>query len=197
MIHGIQGIGCLAGPVLAAAVVLDHEEVNWIDGLNDSKRLNSTKREALSEIMESTNYIHIGIGVVEVGEIDSTNILAASLRAMEKAVEQLRSTIQPDALLVDGRNKLKTSLIQSSIVGGDHQIASIAAASIVAKVARDKLMMELDKTWPQYGFAKNKGYPTARHLEALASHGECPIHRKSFKPVKQVIARRMQALELS
>lgn len=177
------GRGPLVGSVIAAAVILDPN--NPIEGLNDSKKLTEKKREKLFiEIKEKA--LAWAIAEASAAEIDEINILQASLLAMRRAVEQLK--IQPDHLLVDG-NKVPQGLTMScdAIVGGDALHAEISAASILAKVTRDHDMVALDAKYPQYGFAKHKGYPTKAHFEAIALHGVIDEHRRSFGPVRKVI----------
>jgi ribonuclease HII len=172
------GRGPLAGPVIAAAVVLDPSRIP--KGLNDSKQLNEAKREALFEaIMTSAS---VGIGVVEAGVIDRINILQATLLAMRQAVMQLAQ--QPHLALVDGNRKPPLSCDVETIIKGDGKCASIAAASIIAKVTRDRMMLVLDAQYPLYGFSNHKGYGTKAHLAAIAAHGPCPLHRRSFAPLK-------------
>ena len=174
------GRGPLAGAVVAAAVILDPN--NWIEGLADSKALSEKKREAL-DIEIRTKALSWSLGRAEVEEIDQINILQASLLAMKRAVEGL--TIQPHHLKIDGNKSIHMDISMETIVKGDSKVASISAASIIAKVARDKEMIELDKQYPEYGFAKHKGYPTKAHKEALIKYGVLSDHRKSFKPVKE------------
>lgn len=175
------GRGPLAGPVVAAAVILPENCI--LEGVNDSKKLSPRQREmVLKRILE--NAVDVSIGEVLPEEIDRINILQASWQAMRKALSGLKT--HPDYVLVDGW-AIPGVPNQKGVVKGDAKCISIAAASIVAKVTRDKIMEELDKHWPVYGFAKHKGYPTKQHLEALNLYGPCPIHRKSFKPVSQVI----------
>ena len=177
MIAGVDevGRGCLAGPVLAASVILR----NPIKGLMDSKKLSSKKREDLSlKIMKNSFF---AIGVADNNEIDEINILEASLLAMQRSLEKL--DVKPKKVLVDGAHIFATSIEIESIVGGDNLIPSISAASIVAKVYRDKLMTEYNKEFPNYGFEKHKGYPTKFHKEMLVKFGLTRIHRRSFKGV--------------
>ena len=171
------GRGPWAGPVVAAAVVLD--PLNIPLGLNDSKKLTVVKREVLfSPIMASA---HVGVGIVEAVEIDRINILQATYRAMKLAIGNL--TQQPCLALVDGNCAPPLSIRVQTIIGGDGISLSIAAASIIAKVTRDRIMQDLHKQYPQYGFASHKGYGTAAHLSALQQHGPCSVHRMSFKPI--------------
>lgn len=177
------GRGPLVGSVVAAAVILDSN--NPIAGLNDSKKLSEKKREQLFvEIQEKA--IAWAIAEASPAEIDEYNILQASLLAMRRAVEKLK--VQPEHVLVDG-NKVPQGLSMScdAIVGGDALHAEISAASILAKVTRDHQMVELDRQYPQFGFAKHKGYPTKAHFEAIAAHGVIDQHRRSFGPVKKAL----------
>ncbi|AUC07459.1 MULTISPECIES: ribonuclease HII [Acinetobacter] len=186
------GRGPLVGSVVAAAVILDPN--NPIEGLNDSKKLTEKKREKLFiEIQEKA--LAWAIAEASAAEIDEHNILQASLLAMRRAVEAL--LIQPEHVLVDG-NKVPQGLCMScdAVVGGDALHAEISAASILAKVTRDHQMIEMDQKHPQFGFAKHKGYPTKAHFEAIALHGVIDEHRRSFGPVKKVIAALQQGVEL-
>ena len=175
------GRGCLAGCVVAAAVILDFSKP-IPEGLNDSKKLSAKKRESLdSQIKE--NALSYAIAQVEADEIDKINILEATKKAMRLAIEKLDPSA--DFLLIDAV-QLKTLFIpQKAIIHGDAISASIAAASIIAKNYRDSLMQQLDKVYPEYGFAKHVGYGTKAHFEALREHGACEIHRKSFRGVIQ------------
>lgn len=176
------GRGPLAGPVVAAAVILD--PAHPIAGLNDSKKLSETRREWLDvEIRQRA--LAWSIGRAEVDEIDAINILQASLLAMQRAVAGL--VTRPGLALVDGNRVPVLDCPARAIVGGDASEACISAASIIAKVARDREMVELDREHPGYGFAKHKGYPTRMHLEALREHGISPVHRRSFGPVRRLI----------
>ncbi len=169
------GRGPLAGPVYAAAVILPAG--CEIKGINDSKKLSEQKRNALFDIITQTAVArHIASASVE--EIDEINILQATFLAMRRAVEGLK--VVPDTVLVDGNMVPPLKLPARAIVKGDSLSASIAAASVLAKVSRDRYMLELDKRYPQYGFAFHKGYGTKLHYEALAEHGISPVHRKSF-----------------
>ena len=175
------GRGPLAGPVVAAAVILP---AGWDDpGVDDSKRLSASVRQRLAGQIRATA-LAWGLGLVEPGEIDRLNIHQASLLAMRRAVADLGR--QPDFLLVDGRFPTGLSLPQRAVVGGDGAVVCIAAASILAKVHRDRLMAGWHQEWPAYNFAANKGYGTAEHRLALQVHGPCPLHRKSFMPVAQL-----------
>jgi len=172
------GRGPLAGPVVAAAVVLP--EGLDLPGVKDSKQLSLARREACcAEILACAR--DVGIGLVEAPEIDRINILEATFRAMILAVQNLQSP--PDFLLIDGPYKLSLSISQEGIPKGDQRSLSVAAASIVAKVHRDRLMSDFHHLYPEYGFARNKGYGTAEHVAALQQHGPCPLHRISFRRV--------------
>lgn len=176
------GRGPLAGPVFAAAVILNPQ--HQIFGLADSKQLTAKRREYLYERICAES-LAWAIGEASVEEIDTINILQASLLAMQRAVEKI--TPPPQLALVDG-NKCPTLLCSvKAIVGGDRSIPCISAASIIAKVARDRKMLELDQQFPGYGFAIHKGYPTAVHLRNLEKFGPCPIHRQTFGPVKRLL----------
>ena len=180
------GRGPLAGSVYAAAVILDIN--NLIYGLADSKKLSEKKREFLSgEIKEKA--LAWGIASCSCQEIDAINILQASLLAMARAIDAMQAqfNITPDLVQVDGNKCPEISLPCEAIVKGDSKVQAISAASILAKVARDAELYELDKIYPQYGFSKHKGYPTAAHLLALRAHGICPQHRLSYAPVKALI----------
>lgn len=176
------GRGPLAGAVVAAAVILDPE--NWITGLADSKVLSEKKRNELDVVIRE-KALAWSLGRAEVEEIDEINILQASLLAMKRAVEGL--SVTPDYLKIDGNKPIKMEVSMETIVKGDSKVASISAASIIAKVARDKEMVELDSQYPEYGFASHKGYPTKAHREALIKYGALRCHRKSFKPVRDVL----------
>lgn len=178
------GRGPLAGPVIAAAVILHPDRP--IDGLADSKALSPRRREKLAqEIREKS--LAWSLGRAETDEIDSMNILQASLLAMKRAIEGL--SCQPAEVLVDGNQLPSLSYPARAIVGGDASVPVIGAASILAKVVRDTEMIELDAIYPQYGFSQHKGYPTPVHLAALREYGVCPIHRRSFAPVKRCLIR--------
>ncbi len=176
------GRGPLAGPVVAAAVILD--DARPIEGLADSKALSASRREELSAlIMERA--LCWALGRAEVEEIDRLNILQASLLAMQRAVEALSH--QPELALVDGNRAPRLSCPVTTVIRGDATVPAISAASILAKVARDAEMCELDRRYPGYGFAVHKGYPTRAHREALREHGASPIHRCSFGPVREAM----------
>ena len=172
------GRGPLAGPVVAAAVILPKEcEIN---GLNDSKKLSHQKREILYHQIKAVA-VSIGVGIIEPDEIDRINILRAALLAMEIAVKKLNP--KPDFLLIDGNIRTSLLIPQQAVIGGDSTCNSIAAASIIAKVARDLIMYDYHNIHPEYNFKKHKGYPTKEHYEALRKFGPCPIHRKTFRGV--------------
>ncbi|MEW6264718.1 MAG: ribonuclease HII [Thermodesulfobacteriota bacterium] len=172
------GRGPLAGPVVAAAVILDQDQD--YPGVKDSKRLSPIERETAFWLLWKKSRA-IGLGLVDQAEIDRTNILTAALRAMAQAAAQIVPS--PDFLLVDGPFPAPLDLRQRPIPHGDGLILSIGAASIVAKVVRDRLMTAYDRLYPGYGFAGHKGYATPEHLQALVQNGPCPLHRRSFRPV--------------
>lgn len=174
------GRGPLAGPVVAAAVVFP--PIRTVNGVKDSKVLSAEQREKALSLIQKRAW-GIGVGVVEAGEIDRINILQASLKAMELAVMTLGQA--PDFLFIDGLHCLNLSAKQQAIPKGDRRCLSIAAASIVAKVTRDRLMMTYHQEYPEYNFARHKGYGTREHLEAIRKYGCCPIHRQSFRTIYQ------------
>jgi len=175
------GRGPWAGCVVAGAVILDAKNIPA--GLNDSKKLNAVKRELLyAEIMAKAK---TGIGVASVEEIDKLNILEATKLAMQRAVENLGVT--PDLALIDGNKAPKLSCQTQTIIGGDAKSLSIAAASIIAKVTRDKMMCELAEKYPEYGWERNAGYGTKIHQQALAKHGVTEHHRRSYKPIRELL----------
>lgn len=177
------GRGPLAGSVVAAAVILD--PARPIAGLNDSKKLSAAKREALApEIREKA--LAWCVAEASVAEIDRLNILHATMLAMQRAVAGL--AVVPLRALVDGNRCPKLAVSAEAVVKGDGKVACIAAASILAKTARDEAMLDLHRQYPQYGFDRHMGYPTADHLERLRQHGPSPIHRRSFGPVKLLLA---------
>ena len=178
------GRGPLAGPVVSAAVVLPMDLED--SGINDSKKLTPKKRDLLHDFIQE-NAVSVSVGVAEVREIDRINILQASLLSMERAVSGL--TVPSDYLLIDGKFTLSLSVAQEAVVKGDSRSISIAAASIVAKVTRDRIMEALHSAYPVYGFDRHKGYSTKAHIEALYKFGPCEIHRRSFNPVKTLIGR--------
>jgi ribonuclease HII len=177
------GRGPLAGPVFAAAVILDDRSP--IRGLADSKRLTARSREALADEIRAKALCQ-AVAWADTPEIDRLNILHASLLAMRRAVERLR--ILPALVLADGNRRPPVEMACETVVKGDATVAEIAAASILAKVARDRWCDELDARFPGYGFAEHKGYPTASHLARLRELGPCPEHRRSFRPVAELLA---------
>ena len=182
LIAGVDeaGRGPLAGPVVAAAVILDPDR--RLRGLRDSKVLTPVERERLA-IKIRANAIAWAVGFADVGEIDTLNILRASLLAMRRAVHALAVT--PTEALVDGNQCPELDCPVYAIIKGDRDIASISAASIIAKTTRDAMLVELDRVYPVYGFAQHKGYSTREHIAALNRHGPCPAHRRFFAPVAQ------------
>lgn len=185
------GRGCLAGPVVAAAVILP--ERHRIRGIRDSKVLPRTRREALYEqILDRAE--GVGVGCVEVEVIDRINILQATKLAMREAVGRLPES--PDHLLIDALRLRDVDLPQRPIIDGDAISASIAAASIVAKVTRDRICDEMDSDYPAYGFRRHKGYATRRHVDALVAEGPCAWHRRSFAPIKLLLAGEQLPLDL-
>ena len=181
------GRGPLAGPVVAAAAILPPRWAQSglpaeLAGLNDSKQLTEAQREKYFEFLTRCAEIEFGIALVDAGVIDEINILQATHRAMNDALGQL-SPLPPHAL-VDGRPVKTLRVPQTAIVKGDARSYSIAAASVLAKVTRDRRMLAYHAEWPEYGFAEHKGYGTAKHLAAIATHGACPIHRMTFAPLK-------------
>jgi len=181
------GRGPLAGPVVAAAVILP---ISWIrDGLprpfqslNDSKKLSGAQREGFFQSLRETPGVEYGIAMIDAATVDAINILQATHRAMNQSLQSLAPI--PDHALVDGNRVPSLIIPQTALVKGDSRSYSIAAASVLAKVTRDRWMDEADRQWPEYGFAQHKGYPTAEHIEALREHGPCPIHRRSFAPLR-------------
>ena len=173
------GRGPLAGPVVSAAVILPDSFP--VSGINDSKKLTPKKRASLFEEIYK-HAVAVGIGIVGPSEIDRRNILEASRFSMSLSVENL--ALKPDYLLIDGTFQIASSLPQEAIPKGDTLSISIAAASIIAKVTRDRMMAKYHQEYPQFGFAQHKGYPTKAHKAAIKQYGCCPIHRKSFKGVK-------------
>jgi ribonuclease HII len=170
------GRGPLAGPVVAGAVII--KDAGFIERIDDSKKLTQRMRErAYIDIMKRCD---VGVGIAGVGEIDRLNILNATLLAMKRAIDELEK--EPDYLLIDGKMDIPVPQKRAYLISGEAQSASIACASIIAKVFRDKLMEEEDKRFPRYGFGRNKGYGTRQHMEAIKEYGLSPIHRKSFGP---------------
>ena len=184
LIAGVDevGRGPLAGPVVAAAVILPKN--CKIKGLNDSKKIPKKKHEEIFQAVKE-NALAIGIGIMDNHVIDQVNIYEATKLAMKEAISKL--DLQPEHLLIDAM-KLDLPITQTSIIKGDANSLSIAAASIIAKVTRDKIMANYDKEFPGYDFSQNAGYGTTKHLEGLEKHGVTPIHRKSFEPIKTLVA---------
>ena len=178
------GRGPLAGPVFAAAVILD--DMSPISGLADSKKLSPKKRDLLYDIIKA-RALCFSVAMASVHEIDQLNILQASLLAMQRAVKGLR--LKPMMVLVDGNRLPVLDIRAEAIVKGDSKVASISAASILAKVERDRWCVEIDSHYPLYGFAMHKGYGTSFHLNALKEHGPCALHRSSFAPVAQYLVK--------
>ena len=177
------GRGPLAGPVVAGAVLLPTQVS--LDGLDDSKKLSQKSREKFfPKIIETA--LAYGVGIVSVETIDRINILQAALLAMKQAVENCN--LSADPLLIDGNQRVDHPADQWTIVGGDGKSLSIAAASVLAKVTRDRIMQEYHQNYPEYEFDRHKGYPTQRHRDKLRQFGPCPIHRKTFRGVKEMIA---------
>jgi ribonuclease HII len=182
------GRGPLAGPVVAAAAILPAKWA-WtglpdeLAGLNDSKQLTPLQREKYFAFLTTCGEVEFATARIDSGQIDEINILQATHRAMNEALAKLRPA--PQHALVDGRPVKTLRFPQTAIVQGDARSYSVAAASVLAKVTRDRLMLEFDRQWPVYGFAAHKGYGTAQHFAALAAHGPCPIHRRSFAPLRQ------------
>ena len=175
------GRGPLAGPVVAAAVILPKN--HSIEGLIDSKKLTAKKREKLYK--EITNICDYGIGIVSHRTIDKINVLQATFKAMKVAIQNLKQ--KPDNTLIDGYGLPDQVIKNEGVIGGDNLIECISAASIIAKVTRDELMLKIDDIFPEYGFAKHKGYGTKAHMKNLNIYKACPIHRKTFSPVKKNI----------
>ncbi|NNJ70317.1 MAG: ribonuclease HII [Kiritimatiellales bacterium] len=181
------GRGPLAGPVVAAAVIFDPEYIqaelsSTFGALTDSKAMKEKVREEYFQILESSESVRIGVGLIEAPEIDQLNILKATHKAMGIAADQ----VEADFALVDGLPVKGLPCEHKAIVKGDALSISISAASIIAKVTRDRIMVELDALYPEYGFAGHKGYGTAQHLDALRKHGATPAHRQSFRPVAEL-----------
>ncbi len=181
------GRGPLAGPVVAACVMLNDKSktLKCFKGINDSKKLSEKKREDFYKILTDCKNVKWGIGIVSEKVIDKINILEATKMAMQLAIKDLG--FNADFLLLDGNFKIKSDVPQKSIIKGDQRVISISAASIIAKVTRDKIMEKYDKKYPQYGFGRHKGYPTEFHIKMLQKYGACPIHRKSFRPVTELL----------
>jgi ribonuclease HII len=176
------GRGPWAGPVVAAAVILPKDLL--IEGLNDSKKLTPIKREKLFEII-TKKASGIGVGIVDNNSIDELNILQATHKAMNIALSRLGNDY--DIVLVDGLPVSTITGKQEAIIQGDGKSASIAAASVIAKVTRDRIMNDFSESYPQFGFSRHKGYGTKEHLAALKKYGPCPLHRRSFSPVKDMV----------
>lgn len=186
------GRGPLAGPVYAAAVVLDLGRLDeaWVGGLDDSKKLSPTRREAAAEAIRD-GAIAYSICARDERVIDEINILQATMRAMEEAIADVCEALgtRPDRVFIDGNRPVKIDLPQETVIGGDGRSLHIAAASILAKVARDRLMVDLHERWPEYNFASNKGYGSREHRDAIAVHGPCEAHRLSFGGVREHVER--------
>lgn len=185
------GRGPLAGPVVAAAVIL--RKNNIPQGLNDSKKLSETKRESLLQSIYDAACV--GIGIAEPEEIDRVNILGASMLAMARAASNLSQ--KPIAALIDGNRAPILDVPCQTIVKGDAKSLSIAAASIIAKVTRDRIMADADTRFPSYGFAGHKGYPTQAHRQLLMDHGPCPIHRFSYAPVRESMLKLRRSVDIN
>lgn len=185
------GRGPLAGPVVAAACIL--QETTLLKGINDSKKLLPEERKALFQKIISDPQIDYGIGIIDAAMIDKINILQASMQAMLVAISRLKSA--PDYILVDGNHLPTVQTLGEAIVQGDSRSQSIAAASILAKETRDKIMLAYHQQWPQYNFVGHKGYSTEEHLIAIETYGPCPIHRMTFDPLRTMFAKEKQ-LEL-
>ncbi len=189
------GRGPLAGPVVASAVVFDRsvlekESTGLLNGLTDSKKLSESRREWFYNILKDLAGVEIGVGQCDTGEIDSLNILKATHLAMSRAVNNLLTV--PDYILVDGLPVKGLPCASVSIIHGDGRSLSIAAASVVAKVVRDAYMREQELVYPEYGFAEHKGYGTEMHMQKLLEHGPSPIHRRSFRPVREAAEIRLR-----
>lgn len=169
------GRGPLCGPVVAAAVILPKD--TYIEGVNDSKKLSEKKREKLYEDIQNTA-IAVGVGISDVNVIENVNILNATKLAMVQAINNLQIT--PDYVIVDGNQKIDITIPLDTVIKGDAKSESIACASIIAKVTRDRILLKYDKVYPEYGFSKHKGYGTKLHIEAIKKYGITPIHRPSF-----------------
>ena len=178
MVAGIDeaGRGPLAGPVVAAAVIV--RDTGFVERIDDSKKLTAKKRERA--YIDIINRCDVGIGLADVSEIDHMNILNATLMAMKRAVSELKT--EPDYLLIDGRMNIPIPQKRTYLISGESKSVSIAAASIIAKVFRDKIMMEEDRKYPRYGFCRHKGYGTREHIAAIRELGFSPIHRRTFGP---------------
>lgn len=176
------GRGPIAGPVFAAAVILDPDHA--IAGLKDSKKLSEHRRDDLA--LEIRQYARAwAIAECSIEEIDELNILHASMLAMKRAIESL--SVKPELALIDGNRCPKLAIAAKAIIKGDDKVPAISAASILAKTARDAVMLDLHRQYPEYGFDRHKGYPTAYHLEQLSIHGVSPVHRKTYAPVRKIL----------
>ena len=182
------GRGPLCGPVVAAAVILKPEDK--IEGVNDSKKLSEKKRELLYDVIMQ-KALAVGVGISDVDTIEKVNILNATKIAMKQAIENL--SIKPEFVLIDGNQMIDVDINAQTIISGDAKSESIAAASIIAKVTRDRMLIKWDKDYPEYGFAKHKGYGTKAHIEAIGKYGLTPIHRLSF--LKNILGERECELE--
>lgn len=184
------GRGPLAGPVVASAVLIDaklilEDKSGLFDGIKDSKKLSAKQRERWHKFLTHEKSIKWGVGIVSEKVIDEINILEATKLAMAEAIKKL--ALSPEFLLIDGNFTLESlDLSQKAIPKGDAKVISISAASIIAKVTRDRMMDEYHKKYPEYNFTKHKGYGTKKHIEMVKKHGVCPIHRKSFEPIKSL-----------
>jgi len=178
------GRGPLAGPVVAAACILPQGLL--FEKLNDSKQLSEKEREILFTAITTSPGSIYGIGIVDVETIDQINILRATHLAMQRAVAALSE--KPDYLLIDGNQLPFFEIPREGVIKGDAKSVSIAAASVLAKVTRDRIMTELDAQWPEYGFKQHKGYGTGKHTQAIQKWGVCPIHRRSFEPIKSMLS---------
>jgi ribonuclease HII len=178
------GRGALAGPVVAAAVILPEQpDFDWLDRVRDSKALTAETRESIFMLMHDSG-IEIGVGIISAEIIDNINILNATKKAMKAALEQFTSP--PDYILTDAVHLPGVKIPQRGIIKGDRDVLIIACASVIAKVTRDRIMLEFDLTYPEYGFCEHKGYGTRRHLECLQRHGASAIHRFTYAPVREL-----------
>ncbi len=181
------GRGPLAGPVVAAACVLPPDY--QLHGLNDSKKLTASQRKYFYDVLTQDVSVSFGVGIVSHDRIDEINILEATKAAMCKAVDSLEP--QPDFLLIDAVELPMQPLPFLALIKGDCRSQAIAAASVIAKETRDRIMLEYDEKWPEYGFAKHKGYGTKAHREAIVKYGPCPIHRRTFEPIRSLLLYRV------
>lgn len=196
-IHPVVGVdeagrGPLAGPVYAAAVVLDLQAADqaWFELLDDSKKLSASAREEAAEAIRE-NALAWAVAFRDAAAIDEINILQATLRSMEDAVESVHAQLgeTPHRVFIDGNQRIQTDLVQQTLIKGDGRSFHVAAASILAKTDRDRLMLEAHEEWPHYAFDSNKGYGTQAHRRAIAEHGPCPLHRRTFGGVREYLAR--------